>query len=150
MARQLLRRFLVLTCVAAVVALTPLSAQAQSEVTITVGATGTLQSRIVARVPVQITCAPMEVAFGDTGGTIRQAAGREIAHGSGGADQPVTSIVCDGAPHPASFTFVADLDSPPFRGGDAVVTVAVILCDVNFVCQSGDSGFQTVKLRPSS
>ena len=84
MARQLLRRVLMLTCVAAIVALTPLSAQAQSEVTITVGATGTLQSRIVARVPVQITCAPMEVAFGDTGGTIRQAAGREIAHGSGG------------------------------------------------------------------
>jgi hypothetical protein len=147
MTRQLLRWLLVLTCVSALIALTPLSAGAQSEITITVGATGTLQSRVVARVPVEITCAPTEIFFGDTGGNIMQAAGRQIAHGDGGVD--LTSIVCDGTPHPTSFVYTADFDSPPFHGGNAVITALVSLCDVNFVCQRGESGLQTVKLAPS-
>jgi len=91
----------------------------------------------------------MEIALGDTGGNIRQAAGRQIAHGDGGVDQPVTWIVCDGTPHSTSFVYAADFDSPPFHGGDAVITASVFLCDVNFVCQSGESSLQTVKLAPS-
>lgn len=148
MARHLVRIVLAAALGTALVAAgLAVPAAAQSEVTITVGATGTLQSRILVTVPVQITCSPIEVALGDTGGSIEQAAGREIAHGGGAADLPITAIVCDGTPHPASFTFLADFDSPPFHGGDAVVIVGVTLCDANFVCESGSSGPQIVKLR---
>jgi hypothetical protein len=49
-----------LTCVSALVALSPLAAQAQEEVTITVGPTGTLQANgVVVTVPVEITCGPL-------------------------------------------------------------------------------------------
>src|SRR6266536_577593 len=135
-----LRRLFVLTCVSALAALTPLSARAQSpEVTITVAATGTLQSRIVATVPVQITCGPLDVAFVEQGATIEQAAGREIASGSGFADQP---IVCDGTAQPNTFTFLADPSGPPFHGGDAAVRIALFICSPTFVCINGSSGIQ--------
>ncbi len=146
MTRRLLRRLFVLTCVSALVALTPLSAKAQSpEVTITVGATGTLQSRIVATVPVQITCGPLEVGFVQQSATIEQAAGNQIAQGQGFADQP---IVCDGTAQPNSFTFLADPSGPPFHGGDAAVSISLFICDPTFVvCISGGSGIQIVRLR---
>jgi hypothetical protein len=129
----------------ALVALTPLSARAQSsEVTITVGATGTLQSRIVATVPVRITCGPLEVSVVQESATIEQAAGTAIAHGSGFSDQPV---VCDGTAQPNTFTFLADPSGPPFHGGNAAVSISLFICDPSFVCVSGSSGVQIVRLR---
>jgi|SRR6266581_1171401 hypothetical protein len=145
MTRRLLRRLFVLTCVSALVALTPLSAKAQSpEVTITVGATGTVQSRIVVTVPVQITCGPLEVGTAQQSATIEQAAGHEIAQGSGFADQP---IVCDGTAQPNTFTFLADPSGPPFHGGNAAVSIGLFICSPSFVCISGGSGIQIVKLK---
>jgi hypothetical protein len=146
MTGRLLRRLFVLTCVSALVALTPLSAKAQPPgVTITVGATATLQSRIVATVPVQITCGPLEVGFAQESATIEQAAGKQIAHGQGFSDQP---IVCDGTAQPNTFTFLADPSGPPFHGGDAAVSIGLVICDpASVVCISGSSGIQIVRLR---
>jgi hypothetical protein len=147
MTRRLLRLLLMLTCVSALVALTPLGAQAQGEVTITVGATGTLLARGVgATVPMEITCGPIEVdpRFTMAGVELRQAVKHQIAHGFGFPEQP---IVCDGTPHPNTATVLADASGPPFRKGDAVAEVFVFVGNPDFCCISGSSGFQIIRLR---
>jgi hypothetical protein len=147
MTRRLPRLLLVLTCVSALVALTPLGAQAQGEVTITVGARGELLLRgVAATVPVEITCGPMEVdpRFTDTSAELQQAVRHRIAHGFGFF--PEQPIVCDGTPHPNTFTVEADTSGPPFRKGDAVVEVVVQVGNEEFCCPSGSSGFQIIKL----
>jgi hypothetical protein len=144
MTKRVLYPLIVLACVSAFVTSTPLSARAQStDVTITVGPTGRLQSRIVATVPVQITCGPLDVGIDQQSATIEQAAGQRVAHGTGFADQ---AIVCDGTPQPNSFTFLADSSSPPFHGGDAAVNIGLFLCSPSFTCISGGSGIQIVRL----
>jgi hypothetical protein len=141
---RLLSFFLVPTAALAVVAMTPLGAQAQSDVTISIGSTGTLApSRVVATVPVQITCAPVgTVQAVQEGATLEQAAGHAIASGSGFSDQP---IVCDGTPHANSFTFSADATGPPFHGGPASVNISLFIFGSDGF-ESGGSGFQTVSL----
>jgi hypothetical protein len=147
MARRILHLLLVLTFGSALIAATPLDARAQSDpVTITVGETGTLKSRIVATVPAQITCGPLDVYIVQQAATIEQAAGQEIARGNGFADQP---IVCDGTPQPNSFTFLADSSGPPFHGGDAAVSIGLYICSTTFFCISGSSGIQIVRLTGS-
>ena len=145
MIRRLFFLLAVPACASAVVALTPLGAQAQSAVTISVAATGTLaHSRVVATVPVQITCAPVGTVFDIMPtATIEQAAGHAIASGSGGPSQP---IVCDGTPHPNTVTFLADPAGPPFHGGPAAVEVSVFIFGSGG-SESGSSGLQTVTLK---
>jgi hypothetical protein len=146
MTRRLPRVLLMLTCVSALVALTPLGAQAQGEVTVTVGARGTLLARgVAATVPMEITCGPMEVdpRFTDASAELQQAVRHRIAHGLGFPEQP---IVCDGTPHPNTATIPADTSGPPFRKGDAVVEVFVRVGNETFCCPSGSSGFQIIKL----
>jgi hypothetical protein len=147
MTRRLLRLLLMLTCVSALIALTPLGARAQDEVTITVGATGTLQARgVVVTVPVEITCGPLEVdpRFTMADAELRQAVKRQIAHGFGFPEQP---IICDGTPHPNTFTVQADTSGPPFRKGDAAVEVFVRVGNETSCCISGSSGIQIIRLR---
>ena len=147
MTTRRLRLLLMLACVSALVALTPLGAQAQEEVTITVGATGTLQARgVVVTVPVEITCGPIEVdpRFTMADALLQQAVKRQIAQGFGNPDQP---IVCDGTPHPNTFTILASASGPPFRKGDAAVRVFVTVGNETACCISGSSGIQTIRLR---
>ena len=147
MTRRLLRLLLMLTCVSALVALTPLGAQAQGEVTITVGATGTLLVRgVAATVPMEITCGPIEVdpRFTMADAELRQAVKHQIAHGFGFPEQP---IVCDGTPHPNTYTVVADASGPPFRKGDAAVEVGLRVGNETACCISGSSGVQIIRLR---
>lgn len=147
MIRRLLRLLLMLTCVSALVALTPLGARAQDEVVITVGATGTLQARgVVVVVPVEITCGPLEVdpRFTMADATLTQAVKRQIAQGFGTPDQP---IVCDGTPHANTFTILASASGPPFRKGDAAVRIFVTVGNETECCLSGSSGIQTIRLR---
>jgi len=146
MIRRLLCVLAVSACALAVVALTPLGAQAQSAVTITVGSTGNLaKSRVVVTVPVQITCAPVGTLFDfEDSATIEQAAGRAIASGSGSAGQP--SVVCDGTPQPVTFTFLADPTGPPFHRGYAAVEVFLFVSGSDG-SESGSSGLQTIKLK---
>jgi hypothetical protein len=147
MTRRLLRLLLMLTCVSALVALTPLGARAQGTVTITVGATGTLQANgVVAVVPVEITCGPLEVdpRFTMADAQLTQAVKRQIAQGFGSPDQP---IVCDGSPHANTFTVLASATGPPFRKGDAAVRIFVTVGNETECCISGSSGIQTIRLR---
>jgi hypothetical protein len=147
MTTRLLRLLLMLTCVSALVALTPLGARAQEEVTITVGATGTLEARgVVVTVPVEITCGPIEVdpRFTMADAQLTQAVKRQIAQGFGTPDQP---IVCDGTPHANTFTVLASATGPPFRKGDAAVRVFVTVGNETECCISGSSGIQTIRLR---
>jgi len=147
MTRRLLRLLVMLTCVSALVALTPLGARAQGEVTITVGATGTLQARgVLVTVPVEITCGPIEVdpRFTEAFAELNQAVKRQIAHGFGSPNEP---IVCDGTPHANTFTVLADTSGPPFRKGDAAVEVFVRVGNETECCISGSSGIQVIRLR---
>ena len=147
MTRRLPRLFLMLTCVSALVALTPRGAQAQGEMTITVGAEGTLLARgVAATVPMEITCGPLEVdpRFTEAIAELQQAVKHRIAHGLGFPEQP---IVCDGTPHPNIATVMADDSGPPFRKGDAVVGVFVRVGNETFCCIIGRSEIQTIKLR---
>ena len=145
MTRRLPQLLLMLTCVSALVALTPLGAQAQGEVTITVGARGELLARgVAATVPVEITCGPLDVDFTDAHAELQQAVRHQIAHGFG--FNPEQPIVCDGTPHPSTFTVLADTSGPPFRKGDAVVEVFVRVGNETFCCPTGRTGFQLIKL----
>ena len=147
MTKRVLRLLLMLTCASALVALTPLAAQAQEEVTITVGATGTLQANgVVVTVPVEITCGPIEVdpRFTMADALLQQAVKRQIAQGFGNPDQP---IICDGTPHPNTFTILASPSGPPFRKGDAAVRVFVTVGNETVCCISGSSGIHTIRLR---
>jgi hypothetical protein len=147
MTRRLPRLLLVLTCVSALVALTPLGAQAQGEVTITVGPEGTLLLRgVAATVPMEITCGPIEVdpRFTMADAELHQAVKHQIAHGFGFPEQP---IVCDGTPHPNIATIEADTSGPPFRKGDAAAEVFVSVGNEAQCCISGSSGVQVIRLR---
>jgi hypothetical protein len=65
------------------------------EVTITVGATGTLQARgVLATVPVEITCGPIEVdpRFTEAFAELNQAVKRQIAHGFGSPNEPSSAM----------------------------------------------------------
>jgi hypothetical protein len=147
MTRRLPRLLLMLTCISALLALTPLGAQAQGEVTITVGATGTLLARGAgATVPMEITCGPLEVdpRFTMADAELHQAVKHQIAHGFGFPEQ---TIVCDGTPHPNTATIVADASGPPFRKGDAAAEVFVRVGNETQCCISGSSGVQIIRLR---
>ena len=145
MRRLALRSLLILTLLPLSVLLTPLPAGADPGVTITVGASGTLLDPTLVRIPVQITCDPMEVATNQGSAELRQAVSKRlIAHGTGFEE---SQIVCDGVPHPNSYLIWADPSGPPFTKGNATVSISAFLCDATFVCQSGSSGIQTVQLR---
>ena len=127
------------------IVLTPLAASAQTEgVTITVGAEGILLDPTLVRIPVEISCAPMEVSYNMGYAQLEQAVSKQlIAHGQGWEEN---AIVCDGTAHPNSYLIWADTSSQPFEKGDATFQASAYLCG-SAGCQSGGSGIQIVRLR---
>lgn len=147
MQRRVKRSLLLFTFLVVAVVLTPLTASAQSAptVTITPGPEGFLLDATLVRVPVEITCAPMEVEFNQGSAELRQAVSKDaIAVGRGFED---SRIVCDGTPHTNSYSLWAEPSGPPFEKGDATVDISAFLCDPSFSCQSGGSGIQVIRLR---
>jgi hypothetical protein len=126
------------------VVLTPLAASAQTEgVTITVAAEGILLDPTMVRVPVEISCAPMEVSYNMGYAQLQQAVSKQlIAHGQGWEEN---AIVCDGMAHPNSYLIWADTSGPPFEKGDATFGASAYLCGPSG-CQSGGSGIQIIRL----
>jgi hypothetical protein len=146
MSKLVLRSLLALSLPVAVATLLPVTAHAEdAPVTITVSASGTLLDRTLARIPVQITCAPLDVRLNQGSASLRQAVSGRVAFGQGWEESP---IICDGTPHANSYLVWVDTTSPaPFRQGNASVQVFAYLCSPTFVCQSGGSGVQTIRLK---
>lgn len=144
--RRILRSALVLVALPVSLVMVPLSAEAQTGVTVTIGADSVLLDPTLIRVPVQISCEPMDVRT-DMGSTseLRQAVSRlRIAHGTGVREN---EVVCDGTVHANSYLFWADPSGPPFGAGTATVSIRVNLCDQSFNCQDGSSGIQVTRVQ---
>ena len=153
MFRRLLALLSVSACASAVMVLAPISAQAQSAVTISLGSTGTIaKSKVLVTLPVQITCdltagqpGPIGTPFTvEDDASIAQAAGRAIATGTGFADR--SAVVCDCTPHRNTITLVADSTGPPFHGGHATVQYQVLIFDNNGNTEQANTGFVTISL----
>ena len=89
-----------------------------------------LAARIAVTVPVTVTCDPFTptLTLFQQSITVRveQAAGREIARGTGASFTFFPSPMlfpCDGSAHEVSVVVVADPAGPPFHGGKAILTV---------------------------
>ena len=150
---------LLVASTAVAVGLGAASAAAQA-MTVTVGSPVTLTNRLLATVPITVTCDPWDATLTQFGSainvTLDQAAGRAIAHGEGSVSGffPAAQLyLCDGSPHRYPVSVQADTSGPPFHGGPAVanadaVMYAGIPCDPNqtFLCfynqvsQVGGSG----------
>lgn len=146
MSHWILRSLLALTVPLAATTMVPITAHADDGiVTITVGATGELLDRTLVRVPVEITCSPLEVYLNQGYADLRQAVSGQVAFGQGWEESPIT---CDGTAHANSYLVWVDTASPaPFRQGDATVRVSAYLCSPTFVCESGGSGVQVIRLK---
>jgi hypothetical protein len=87
-------------------------------------------ARIAVTVPVTVTCNPfgssLTVFSQSISVRIEQAAGREIARGTGQVFSSFPSPLlfpCDGNTHELLVTVLADPAGPPFHGGKAIVSV---------------------------
>jgi hypothetical protein len=146
----MVRRALVALSLPALVLLTPLPASADPAAALTIGPEALLLDPTLVRVPVEITCGPMEVY--DTYGwaELKQAVSKqEVAWGDGWIDsQPV----CDGTPHPNSYLITSggilngQPSGPPFEKGDATIIAVLELCDPTWSCQRLGSGPQVIRL----
>lgn len=145
MSKLVLRSLWVLALLGALTLAVPATAlAAEPPVTITVGTTGTLLDPTLVRIPVKITCAPLEVGSNQGAANLRQAVAGRVAFGQGYNQNP---IICDGTPHANSYLVWVDTASPaPFHQGNATVQVSAYLCSPTFVCQSGGSGIQVIRL----
>jgi hypothetical protein len=123
------------------------AAAAQGEVTIEIGAPVRLRALVLVTVPVRVTCPAGYTQLEGSSAPIEQAAGNAIAHANVTDSVSPRPFVCDGTPRPVTFTGMADPSGPPFRAGDAAIRITLQLCNENFECVSGDSGFQVVQLR---
>ncbi|MEV4313289.1 hypothetical protein [Actinocrispum sp. NPDC049592] len=146
MSKWFSRSMLALSLPVVVTIVAPMTAHADDvSVTITVNATGILLDRTLVRVPAEITCAPLEVRTNQGGANLRQAVSGRIAFGQGFNENP---IICDGMPHTNSYLVWVDTASPaPFRQGNATIQISAFLCSPTFVCESGGSGIQVIRLR---
>jgi hypothetical protein len=103
------------------------TASAAEALTITAG-TPSLTARVAITAPVTVTCSPFDPTLTLTSESINvqveQAAGKAIAHGSGGTSSflPKALFRCDGSQNTIPITIYADPAGPPFHGGKAVFT----------------------------
>jgi hypothetical protein len=111
-------------------------------VTVTIGPTATLQSRVLLTVPVTVTCDPFGDFFSMSFVSVEQASGRQIAHGS----SFIPTITCDSAPHTYPVSVLADASGPPFHGGQAIVSASVNLFG-SLGSEGGSAGPQSVSVR---
>lgn len=154
----MLKNFARLLAVAAftvVIAAVPTAASAAgggggaTGITLTIG-NATLQGRLLATVPVTITCdAPLAgtQVFGSVQVTIEQAFGKDVAHGSGGT----SFSVCPATPQTINVLVTPDLFTTPpstaFHGGTAVASAFAGAVDPTFtIFQGGSVGPQLIKL----
>jgi hypothetical protein len=92
--------------------------------------TPSLTSRVAITEPVTVACSPFDssltLASENIHVDVEQAAGKAIAHGSAtnGSFLPALLFTCDGSQRSVPMTLYADPTGPPFRGGQAVFTVA--------------------------
>jgi hypothetical protein len=139
------QRALMLLAVAAttlIALIVPGLAHADPGVTVAIGPTATLQSRVLLTVPVTVTCEPIGDFFGMSFVSVEQASGRQIARGSGF----IPTVTCDSAPHAYLVSVLADASGPPFHGGQAVVTAVVSLFG-SLGSESGSAGPQSASVR---
>ena len=100
-----------------------ITATTASAMTLSLGAP-TLSNRILISVPATVSCDPFDAsltyfAYGVTV-SVQQAAGREIARGTGAAGSFMDGLIpCDSAPHTVDVNVSADPAGPPFHGGPA-------------------------------
>ena len=118
-------------------------------ITVTIGK-ASLQGRVLATVPVTITCdAPLAgtEVFGGVQVIIEQAYGKQVSHGSGLAD----FSVCPATPTTINVLVTPDLYPTPstaFHGGTAVATAFASAVDAatQTIFEGGQTGPQLVKL----
>ena len=123
----------------------------------------TMTGRVAISVPVAVSCTVFDPAFthiSDVASvSVEQAAGREIAYGSGyvsgsgypGSQSPLL-FACDGTEQTVKVPVAANTAGPPFHGGTAVINASASAsaaqpcypgatnCYTNFVSQTASSG----------
>lgn len=129
--------------VASVVALVgPGLAKADPGVTVAIGSTATLESRVLLTVPITVTCDPVGDFFTMSFISVEQASGSRIASGSGF----ISTLTCDSASHTYAVNVLADTSGPPFHGGQAVASASVNIFG-SLGSEGGSAGPQTVHVR---
>ena len=114
---------------------------AASDPTLSFSSTGELTNRTAVTLTVNVTC-PQGEQIEMTDVTVEQAAGQAIARASGGL--PVSQ--CTGSLETASVTLLADVNGPPFHGGQAVVSGFYDLFDPTTFSFTGVSATAAIKL----
>jgi hypothetical protein len=121
----MVRKLLPVAAAFAVCGAATASAQAM---TISVGPTASLSSRVAVTAPVTVSCTPFDPSLTlvdeTINVTVEQASGRSVAHGTGsaGAFTPSLLFACDNSQATIPVTISADTSGPPFHGGTAVAT----------------------------
>jgi hypothetical protein len=94
-------------------------------------------SRVAVRVPLVVNCSPFTAGLTPVDrrvmATVQQAAGKQIARGSGvNGFVSATGLffVCDGTDQAVSVTVTADPAGPPFHGGRAILTASAFAADM--------------------
>ena len=104
-------------------------------------------NRVVARVPVDITCNVPGAKTAYVSLSVTQAVGESVANGYGFVPG---GVVCDGLSHRLSVSVVAAGGGAPFRIGDAAVTASVSACPEGEgepgICESVDTEPQDLLL----
>lgn len=118
-------------------------AQANPGVTVAIGSSATLQSRVLLTLPVTVSCDPVGDFFAMSFVSVEQAAGRQIARGTG-FNFPLP--VCDSTPHTYPVSVLADASGPPFHGGQAVAFASVNIFG-SLGSEGGSAGLQAISVR---
>ena len=136
------------------------AASASAAMTVSLGQP-TLTARVAIKVPATVSCDPFDPSltyFDDSViVSVEQAAGRDIAKGTGSAFGFLPNLVfaCDSAPHTVSVDAAADASGPPFHGGRAAFSATANAlagfscgngCFFNLAGQSATSGSMTFNL----
>lgn len=116
-------------------------AQADPGVTVTIGSTATLQSRVLLTVPITVTCDPVGDFFSMSFVSVEQASGTRIASGSGF----ISTLTCDSAPHTYQVSVLAGASGPPFHGGSAIASASVSIFG-SLGSEGGNAGPQAISV----
>jgi hypothetical protein len=140
------RRGAALLAVSAATAL-GVAAPASAAMTVSVPATADLSAKLLVKVPVTVTCGPMDVTGSSLQVQLSEAVKKDIAHGSAflGGMFGGLQFTCDGAPHPYPVTIVADPSGAPFKRGNAVITATAFVFGTT--SDQGSVGPQVIALR---
>jgi hypothetical protein len=119
------------------------TAQADPGVTVAIGSSATLQSRVLLTLPITVSCDPVGDFFTMSFVSVEQAAGTQIARGTGfNFPQPI----CDSTSRTYPVSVLADPSGPPFHGGQAVAFASVNIFG-SLGSEGGSAGPQTISVR---